>query len=79
MDVVVLNPSLAQLEKSAPSVSLATLGIFFLLFFLSVWYFEGLGVFLGGLFFWSLCKAFRLFVFAVIFFCFVCIFCTSAV
>lgn len=29
MDVVVLNPSLAQLEKSAPSVSLATLGIFF--------------------------------------------------
>lgn len=55
MNVVVLNPSLAQLEKSAPSVSLATLGIFFLLFFLSVWYFGELGVFLGGLFFWSLC------------------------
>lgn len=51
MNVVVLNPSLAQLEKSAPSVSLATLGIFFLLFFLSVWYFGELGVFLGGLFF----------------------------
>ena len=55
VNVVVLNPSLAQLEKSAPSVSLATLGIFFLLFFISVWYFGELGVFLGGLFFWSLC------------------------